>query len=398
MTYFRELPNLEYQSFLSDSNSSDQYLIVKNLFRRVKLRDDLQNVFTVFDKYQIPDGSRPELVAQELYGSTQYDWVVIVSAGITRLRDQWPLSDRQVYDYAESIYGDQLNAIHHYETTEVRDSEDRLILPAGQVVDEDFAFIYTDVDKNYSNSLSKISYTKICAENVSQDSLIIKSSVAGNNISANDELVIDGQYIPVVSVTNGTTVIGVTTSFVGVATALSNNIGITTTIITGISTNATGNIITIGQTLKEIPEIIGYGVTVTSIGIGTVYIDKPTQNTTSQNLITLSFGNNVTTVLTENTKNITLSSPIPTNISKGSTLTLKVRNTVIIETNPVIGVSNYEYEVRKNNDKRGIYVLKPRYLQQVINDTRKAMIYDRSSQYVNDTLIKTENTKSTIPF
>jgi len=230
MTYFRELPNLEYQSFLSDSNSSDQYLLVKNLFRRVKLRDDLQNVFTVFNKYQIPDGSRPELVAQELYGSTQYDWVVIVSAGITRLRDQWPLSDRQVYDYAESIYGNDLNAIHHYETTEVRDSEDRLILPAGQVVDEDFKVSYYDYGTLYTND----------------------STILGSNVD----------YI----------------------------------------------------------------------------------------------------------------------------------------SNPVISISNYEYEVRKNNDKRGIYVLKSRYLQQVINDTRKAMIYDRSSQYVNDTLIKTENTKSTIPF
>ena len=230
MTYFRELPNLEYQSFLSDSNSSDQYLLVKNLFRRVKLRDDLQNVFTVFDKYQIPDGSRPELVAQELYGSTQYDWVVIVSAGITRLRDQWPLSDRQVYDYAESIYGNNLNAIHHYETKEVRDSEDRLILPAGQVVDADFKVSYYDDGTLYTND----------------------STILGSNVD----------YI----------------------------------------------------------------------------------------------------------------------------------------SNPVIGVSNYEYEVRKNNDKRGIYVLKPRYLQQVINDTRKAMIYDRSSQYVNDKLIKTENTKVTIPF
>ena len=156
MTYFRELPNLEYQSFLSDSNSSDQYLIVKNLFRRVKLRDDLQNVFTIFDKYQIPDGSRPELVAQELYGSTQYDWVVIVSAGITRLRDQWPLSDRQVYDYAESIYGNDLNAIHHYETTEVRDSEDRLILPAGQVVDADFKVSYYDDGTLYTNDATRL--------------------------------------------------------------------------------------------------------------------------------------------------------------------------------------------------------------------------------------------------
>ena len=400
MGYFRELPDLAYQSFLPEKNSSQDYVIVKNLFRRVKLRDDLYNVFTIFNKYEIKDGARPDTVADEIYGSPELDWVVLITANITNVRDQWPLSDYQLYNYAENKYGNDLTKIRFYETTEVKDSSNRLILPAGKVVDSNFSFVYADSGKNYSNysnSLSKISYTKICAENVSQDSLIIKSSVAGNNISANDELVIDGQYIPVVSVTNGTTVIGVTTSFVGVATALSNNIGITTTIITGISTNATGNIITIGQTLKEIPEIIGYGVTVTSIGIGTVYIDKPTQNTTSQNLITLSFGNNVTTVLTENTKNITLSSPIPTNISKGSTLTFKVRNTVLIETNPVIGVSNYEYEVRKNNEKRLIYLLKPEYLQQFLNDMRVEMLYSESSEYITDTLIRTENTNVTLP-
>ena len=82
MSYFRELPNLEYQSFLLDRRSSSDYLIVKNLFRRVKLRDDLQNVLTVFDKYQIKDGARPETVAKEIYGSTQYDWVVLIGANI----------------------------------------------------------------------------------------------------------------------------------------------------------------------------------------------------------------------------------------------------------------------------------------------------------------------------
>jgi len=138
MSYFRELPNLEYQSFLSDSKSSDQYLLVKNLFRRVKLRDDLKNIFTIFDRYEIPDGSRPELVANELYGNEEYDWVILVCAGITRIRDQWPLSDRDIYEHALGIYGDDLNAIHHYETTEVKDSEDRLIMPSGKVVDSNF--------------------------------------------------------------------------------------------------------------------------------------------------------------------------------------------------------------------------------------------------------------------
>ena len=53
MTYFRELPNVEYQNFLSDSTGSLDYILMKNIFIRGKLRDDLQNVLTVFDKYVI---------------------------------------------------------------------------------------------------------------------------------------------------------------------------------------------------------------------------------------------------------------------------------------------------------------------------------------------------------
>jgi hypothetical protein len=75
MGYFRELPNIEYQSFLEDSLSTQDYLVVKNLFRRNKLRDDLQNVFTLFNKYEIVEGARPDTVAEEYYGSAQLDWV-----------------------------------------------------------------------------------------------------------------------------------------------------------------------------------------------------------------------------------------------------------------------------------------------------------------------------------
>ena len=42
MTYFRELPNLNYQSTSSDRSSSEDYVVVKNIFRRAKLRDDLK--------------------------------------------------------------------------------------------------------------------------------------------------------------------------------------------------------------------------------------------------------------------------------------------------------------------------------------------------------------------
>ena len=215
MSYFRELPDLFYESPLSTRNSSTEYVRVKNLFRRVKLRDDLQNVFTLFNKYEIREGQRPDTVAEEIYGSADLDWVVMLTAGIINLHDQWPLSNRDLYVYAENKYGDDLNSVRFYETTEVKDSSGRLILPKGKIVNSGFTI--------------------------------------------------------------------------------------------------------------------------------------PNPSTPTANL------------------------------------------------NPVVGISNFEYEVRKNEDKRLIYILKNDYLQLYLNDLRRIMEYEKSSQYINRRLAATENTRNTSP-
>ena len=218
MAYFRELPNVEYQSFLSDAISSKDYLTVKNLFRRNKLRDDLQNSFTLFDKYEIVEGARPDTVAEEFYGSDELDWVVLMTAGIINVRNEWPLSNYQLYNYVDNKYGNKINDNNFYETKEIKDSNGKLILPSGKVVDEDFILTYSD-----------------------------------------------------------------------------NGVNVTVT----------------GADVRR-------------------------------------------------------------------------------------GVSNWEYEVRKNNKKSSIYLLRRGYLQQFLNDMREIMLYDRSSEYINETLIRTENTKVTI--
>ena len=216
MSYFRELPDIEYQSQLPTKNSSLNYVRVKNLFRRVKLRDDLQNIFTLFNKYQVRDGERPDTIAEALYGSSDLDWVVLLSANIINVRNEWPLSDRDLYRFVEEKYGLQkMNEIKYYQTTEVKNGAGNLILPAGKVVDSNFTI------------------------------------------------------------------------------------------------------------------------------------------------------------------------PNPDN--------------PYISINPVVGISNYNYEVDKNNKKRTIYILKPQYLQQYLNDIRSIMYYEKSSQYINTKLIKTENTLNTAP-
>ena len=138
MTYFRELPNLNYQSTSSDRSSSRDYVVVKNIFRRAKLRDDLKYIFTSLVDYYIGDGIRPDQVADNIYGDPELDWVVLTSANIINVRDEWPLDSYEIYNYSLTKYGDDLNQIRHYETTEVKDSSGRLILPKGKVVDSGF--------------------------------------------------------------------------------------------------------------------------------------------------------------------------------------------------------------------------------------------------------------------
>tara|TARA_S200000501_G_scaffold291962_1_gene277247 strand:+ start:640 stop:1299 length:660 start_codon:yes stop_codon:yes gene_type:complete len=142
MGYFRELPDVAYQNFLSDSLSSQSYVVVKNLFRRNKVRDDLEGLFTVFDKYEIREGARPDTIAEELYGDDKFDWVVLLTAGILNVRDDWPLTNQELFNFCTDKYGANINAVRHYETKEIVDGDGRMILPEGQRVDGNFSVTY----------------------------------------------------------------------------------------------------------------------------------------------------------------------------------------------------------------------------------------------------------------
>ena len=140
MGYFNELPEIAYQSPLSHKNSSRDYVIIKNIFRRVKLLDYLKDATSLFNKFIIGDGDRPDTVAEILYGDSRLDYVVILVAGITNINHEWPLQDYQIYDYALSKYKteEEMMKIHHYETFEIKDSQNRQILPPNLIVDADF--------------------------------------------------------------------------------------------------------------------------------------------------------------------------------------------------------------------------------------------------------------------
>lgn len=137
MPYFRELPNLEYISVFKDRKSNDEYTLAKNIFRRPKLREDLANVVTAFEYYQIIGDERPDQIAEKFYSNAELDWVILITNNITNYNEEWPLNNDALYSYMLNKYGseEEIEKIHHYETVEYRDEFGRLLIQGGLHVD-----------------------------------------------------------------------------------------------------------------------------------------------------------------------------------------------------------------------------------------------------------------------
>jgi len=148
MSYFRELPNISYVSLLPNQNRSDERIEVKNLFKRAKLRTDVDQSVTAFDYYLVQDNERPDIIAERIYDSPELDWVILVTNNITSIRNQWPLNNNDLYQYCLEKYGSDLGIMQtkHFETQEVKDKFGRILLKKGLIVDQNFTFTYSKDD------------------------------------------------------------------------------------------------------------------------------------------------------------------------------------------------------------------------------------------------------------
>jgi hypothetical protein len=143
--YFSQLPDFEYVSRLPDSRISD-YITVKNLFMRGKLREDIFQDASVFTKYKIKGDDRPDNVAYEVFGDANLDWLVLTCNNIINVYDEWPMTQVNFENYLLEKYGtyENINATHHYETTEVKNATGVVILPAKLEVDSNYSITFFD--------------------------------------------------------------------------------------------------------------------------------------------------------------------------------------------------------------------------------------------------------------
>ena len=162
-SYFRNIPDFNYVSRLDGQKNISEYSIVKNLFKRAKIRDEIFNDLSYFTKYKVVGDDRPDQVAYELYGDARYDWVVLLANNVMNVGSEWPKDQVSFYNYMIRKYGDEskFNDVHHYETIDVVDSLGRIVIRGGLQVPQDYVISYYDsgLDAQVTTTDSTVSFT-----------------------------------------------------------------------------------------------------------------------------------------------------------------------------------------------------------------------------------------------
>ena len=322
-SYFRKVPNFEYVNRTKGNTDISNYITVKNLFKRGKIRPDIFGNVSFFTKYKIIGDERPDNVAFKEYNDSSLDWVVLLSNNILNIQDEWPLSQISLDEVLLDKYGtyEELHSgIHHYETIEIKNTKGGIILPGGLETPNKWRtngnFIQATNTKVNQISGSDAKVATVTMYNGIKN-LTVGSEVLINNVSSS---VYNGRF-PVTSVLK----------------------------VGDVVIKFTYNLPSIPDV--KLPEIEGTEeVTFTvegTVGVGNAYYYEYYDDNAYHTI------------------------PVA---------------------NMVKAVTNYEYEIEKENDKRNIYILKPDYLNVIFNDLDDIMPYKKgAAQYVSDTLKKGEN-------
>ena len=325
-SYFRQVPNFEYVNRNADNQDISNYITVKNLFKRGKLRPDIIQDLTYFEKYTIVGDDRPDNVADKFYGDPNLDWVILFSNNITSIQSEWPLPQRALDEFLLDKYEtyDKLHSgTHHYETKEIKNIKGAVILPEGLETPNTWR-----TNGNYIQAIN----TKI------------------NQISGTDS------KIATVTMNNG-----IKDLKVGAEVLVQN-----------VSEDTYNGRFPITSVLKVGDVVIRFTYVLPEIP------QKKTYNPSEMS------GSEQVTFTVEG------------DVGTGNAYYYEYYDGINYNTIPAAQmtqvVTNYQYEIKKEDDKRNIYLLKATYLNVILNDMDKNMPYKKgAAQYVSDTLKKGEN-------
>ena len=136
--YFASFPKINY-----DVSGNGYTETIRDITIRMKVKIYMRNNISLFDKYNVQDGERPELLAYQLYGDANFHWLILLFNNIVDPYYDWPLSSRDLQTYINSKYTNPLG-VHHYELIQSSGLNTTKIIV--ELADEPTATVVTNID------------------------------------------------------------------------------------------------------------------------------------------------------------------------------------------------------------------------------------------------------------
>ena len=114
--YFSNYPKIAYD-ITGTNNTNPDFTVAVNLMVRNKIRDAVESDITIFYPYIVSEGMRPDVLAYQYYGDTQYTWSILLVNNIIDPYWEWPLSYKDFRGYIITKYGSvekSQTTVHQY--------------------------------------------------------------------------------------------------------------------------------------------------------------------------------------------------------------------------------------------------------------------------------------------
>lgn len=170
---FDSTPDFLYPDFFE----AGKFKLSKNLFRKVRTRDNINAIFNSATQYRIRSGETPDQVAYNLLGNTEHYWTILLLNNITDTQEQWPVDDYELDKIIEDRYGTLADKVRHWETKEVKDANKNVVVKAGIIIE---VFSNTTT-QNLANYIPTWSWTYVHSWT---DSAVTERTLTGSDLYA----------------------------------------------------------------------------------------------------------------------------------------------------------------------------------------------------------------------
>ena len=100
MSFFKQFPLVDYDLSFDGTLSK-----MVNIFRSVRPIRSFVDDTSLYSYYEIKNGERPDVVSQQLYGTSEFYWTFfVINEFLHDGYKVWPMSQEQLYKYVQEEY------------------------------------------------------------------------------------------------------------------------------------------------------------------------------------------------------------------------------------------------------------------------------------------------------